>query len=327
MYSWIRWNGTSISFRDDRSPQETAVGCTPTVQSRPASPPELHGELLRELIMPPSSCPGPPCQDLYIYYLKGRVAPDPVLGDPGFIGNWEEEQDSFLFFKCDCEPLVQGLLERQPQLELADRFEMTYDQWHGGPLEAFHVGQLHVTPPWLANGQTDAAPSILLDPGVVFGTGTHPTTNDCLNALQSAFKRLPVARVLDLGTGTGLLALAAARLGASHIVAVDLNALAAATALRNVRMNAMADRILVVRGDAKNFMDLPCDLMVSNIHYEVMRLLVAAPGFRTKKQFILSGLLRSQAREIEHQLMQGPARILEKWDRDGIWYTFYGAHA
>ena len=327
MCCWIRWNGTSISFPVSSSPLEIAVAETQTVHSRPAKPPDQLGELLRGFMMPPSTLPEPPCQELYIYYLKGRVAPDQALQDPAFIGNWEEEQDSFLFFSNDSEPLVQGLLARQPQLELADCFEMTFDQWHGGPLRPFHVGQLHVTPPWLADGQADGAPSILLDPGVVFGTGTHPTTHDCLTALQSAFERQPVARVLDLGTGTGLLALAAARLGASHVVAVDLNALAAVTALRNVRMNAMADRILVVRGDAKNFMDLPCDLMVSNIHYEVMRLLVTAPGFRAKKQFILSGLLRSQAREIEHQLMQGPARILEKWDRDGIWYTFYGVHA
>jgi ribosomal protein L11 methyltransferase len=88
----------------------------------------------------------------------------------------------------------------------------------------------------------------------------------------------------------------------------------------------LAATVLVVRGDANNFMDLPCDLMVSNIHYEIMRELVAAPGFRTQKQFVLSGLLRSQAREIEYRLLQGSARILRKWDRDGIWHTFYGEH-
>jgi ribosomal protein L11 methyltransferase len=278
-------------------------------------------------MMPPTPCTQPPCQDLYIYYLKGRVAPDPAMETSAFIGNWEEEQDSFLFFSQDAEPLVQSLLVRQPQLEFIDHFEMTYDQWHGEALVPYCVGDLHVAPPWHEGARTGGRPPILLDPGVVFGTGTHPTTHDCLAALQLAFKQRPVTRVLDLGTGTGLLALAAARLGASRVLAVDLNALAATTALRNVRANDMADRILVVRGDAKNFMDLPCDLMVSNIHYEVMRFLVAAPGFQAKKQFILSGLLRSQAREIEHQLMQGPARILQKWDMDGIWYTFYGTHA
>jgi ribosomal protein L11 methyltransferase len=162
---------------------------------------------------------------------------------------------------------------------------------------------------------------------VVFGAGTHPTTRDCLAAVQAAFDRQPAGDVIDLGTGTGLLALAAVRCGAQRCVAVDLNRLAVETALGNVRRNKMVDRIVVVQGDAKNFIDLSWDLMISNIHYDVMRHIVAAPGFRVTKQFILSGLLRSQARLIENRLLQGGAKILQKWERDGVWFTFHGAHA
>jgi ribosomal protein L11 methyltransferase len=86
----------------------------------------------------------------------------------------------------------------------------------------------------------------------------------------------------------------------------------------------MCEQILVAQGDAKNFIDLPGDLMVSNIHYDVMRHIIAGKGFQASKQFILSGLLRSQASEVEAQLMSGRAKILEKWERDGIWTTFYG---
>jgi ribosomal protein L11 methyltransferase len=80
--------------------------------------------------------------------------------------------------------------------------------------------------------------TILMDPGVVFGTGTHPTTHDCLSALQLAFDRQAVTRVLDVGTGTGLLALAAAKMGRASRVAVDLNHLAAETA-RNAMCNTI----------------------------------------------------------------------------------------
>jgi hypothetical protein len=67
--------------------------------------------------------------------------------------------------------------------------------------------------------------------------------------------------------------------------------------------------MLVVRGDALNFMDPPSDLMISNIHYDVMRRMIAAPGIASgTQQFILSGLLRSQAREIEYQLQRLPVR-------------------
>ena len=160
--------------------------------------------------------------------------------------------------------------------------------------------------------------------GMVFGTGTHPTTQDCLMAVQLALAKDRVGCVLDLGTGTGLLALAAVRLGGETCVALDLNRLAVETAWRNVRLNKMTGQILVVQGDAKNFMDLPCDLMISNIHYDVMRYFLAGNGLWSSKQFILSGLLHSQARKIEARLMNGPAIILEKWERDGIWTTFYG---
>ena len=270
----------------------------------------------------------PPYRDLHIYYLKGRVRHHPVMDGSSFIGNWQEEEDAFLFFKSTAGHLVASILKHQPQLTLVDRYEMTYEQWQGGMPEPYRAGGLEVIPPW-----HDRAPkpvvggkTILLDPGVVFGTGTHPTTLDCLTAVQSAFKNQPIGQVMDLGTGTGLLALAAARLGAGRVVAVDLNGLAATTARRNVRFNDLDDTILVVQGDAKNFMDLPCDLMVSNIHYEVMRHLVDAPGFRNQKQFILSGLLRSQARDIEYRLRRSSARILHKWDQNGIWYTFFGEH-
>jgi ribosomal protein L11 methyltransferase len=266
----------------------------------------------------------PPYQDLFIYYIKGCARPDPVIDDTDFIGVWEEEEDSFLFFKKSSDAKVNALLDRQPHMELIDRFEMTYEQWQGGAVAPFKVGAVHVMPPWNATAQNDNMDSILLDPGVVFGAGTHPTTQDCLMAVQLALAKDRVGRVLDLGTGTGLLALAAIRLGGETCVALDLNRLAVETAWRNVRLNKMDEQILVVQGDAKNFIDLPCDLMISNIHYDVMHHFLAGNGFWASKQFILSGLLRSQARKVEARLMNGLAIILEKWERDGIWTTFYG---
>ncbi|MFZ1985798.1 MAG: 50S ribosomal protein L11 methyltransferase [Desulfatitalea sp.] len=266
----------------------------------------------------------PPYKELCIYYLKGRIIGDPIVGDEDFIGNWEEAEDSFLFFKQPDDGRVQALLAQQPHLALLDRFEMTYEEWQGGTMEPIRAGRLRVVPAWHAEAAALAGGDILLDPGVVFGTGTHPTTYDCLTALQLAFDARPVAEVLDLGTGTGLLALAAARLGARRVLAVDLNRLAAQTARVNVRTNGMDHRVLVVQGNAINFMDLSNDLMVSNIHYEVMRHLVVADGFAAQKQFILSGLLRTQAREIEYQLRRQPVEILRKWEHEHTWFTYYG---
>lgn len=265
-----------------------------------------------------------PYQDLFIYYLEGRVENSGSLqACPEFIGNWEEAGDSFLFFTRPSDETVKTLLDRQPHLALADSYRMAYADWQGGVVQPLSVGRLHIVAPWHDEPAPNGADTIVLDPGVVFGTGTHPTTHDCLTAIQLAMDRLAVRRVLDLGTGTGLLALSAARLGADQVLAIDLNYLAVQTAYRNVCLNKMQDRVLVAQGNAKNFMDLAGDLMVSNIHYDIMRVLVDASEFMAHKQYVLSGLLRSQAKQIEGLLLRC-STILQKWERDGIWYTYWG---
>lgn len=261
---------------------------------------------------------------LHIYYLKGRVKESAMTIPSGFIGNWEEEGESFLFFHKPADAWISRLLADQDQLELVDRFQMTYEEWQGAEILPFQVGRLQVIPSWYTVMGPSAGKYLRLDPGVVFGTGTHPTTRHCLEALQRVFEEHAINRVLDLGTGTGLLALASAALGARRVVAVDLNHLAVQTARRNVRYNEMAERILVVRGNAKNFIDLSCDLMVSNIHHEVMRQLVESPGFQHPKYFILSGLLRSQAKEIVSCLKRRSAVIVDQWEQDTVWHTIYG---
>lgn len=270
------------------------------------------------------SCLSSPYQDLFIYYLKGRLTGEEILQSDIYIGNWEEDDFSFLFFSQPAGQLVRNLLCAQPHLMLLDEYQMTYEEWQGGPIEKLKMGRFTVVPPWFRDELSTEKDTIFLDPGVVFGTGSHPTTRDCMTALQMAFAADPDMITLDLGTGTGLLAIAAARLGSPKVVAVDLNYLAARTALYNVRQNGLADQILVLRGDAEKCIDLPSDLVVSNIHYDVMKHLINSKGFLNSRQFILSGLLRSQARDIADQLLQYPVKIIKKWAYDGVWFTFYG---
>ena len=130
--------------------------------------------------------------------------------------------------------------------------------------------------------------------------------------------------MLDLGTGTGVLALAAARLGCNKIVAVDYNYLAAKTARGNVALNNLDDRILVVNGRAEEHTTIATDLLVANIHYEVMKELVRTEGFLRQKWFILSGLLRSEAGKIEDTLKTLPVLILKRWNQNDIWHTILG---
>jgi ribosomal protein L11 methyltransferase len=269
-----------------------------------------------------------PYNDLFIYYLEGRLKADKYLFGENFIGNWEEDNFSFLFFSRPARNDVEKLLRTQPQLTYVDTYHMSYDQWQSQAFTTVRYGKFCIMPPWEASTfqppQCGDEVPILLDPGVVFGTGTHPTTRSCLEALELAAAKSPPETVLDLGTGTGLLSLAAAKLGCRKTCAIDVNMLAALTARNNVIINRLEDSVLVAKGRAENFIDFPADLVIANIHYDIMQRLIDSSGFLQKEKFILSGLLRSEGKAVTHKLAQFPVKILKTWTQDGIWHTLYG---
>ncbi|NNK86484.1 MAG: methyltransferase [Desulfobacterales bacterium] len=129
---------------------------------------------------------------------------------------------------------------------------------------------------------------------------------------------------LDLGTGSGILAIAAAKLGCRKVLAVDSNLLAARTAQKNIQLNNVKENIMVIQGSAEIFIDNHVDLVIANIHFDVMKNLLNSKGFLSKKWFILSGLLRSQSENALFTLKQKGAKIVEKWNYDDIWHTFFG---
>jgi ribosomal protein L11 methyltransferase len=273
------------------------------------------------------ACVGPH-QELYIYYLKGRLKPENRMFQENFIGNWEEEDDSILFFSGAANRQIETLLLRQPQLHYVDSYHMSYDHWLGEAFSTFEHGKFRIIPPWEITSQsggdcTDKL-QILLDPGLVFGTGTHPTTRNCLEALELAARSQHFTTLIDLGTGTGLLALASARLGCKRAIGVDLNLLAAKTAQNNVRLNQLEDRVVIVQGRAEDMIVCPADLVIANIHYDVTRHLIASEGFLAKRHFILSGLMRSEIKDITGKLAERSAKILKQWTHDGMWHTIYG---
>jgi len=225
-----------------------------------------------------------PYEDLYIYYLEGCMEHGANISDSEFIGNWEEDGFSFLFFSRPSRAKVDELLKRHPSLTLIDEYYMTYNEWQGGAIAPFRAGQFAIVPPWhRESGILHEERLILLDPCVVFGTGTHPTTSDCLEALEIVFRRGDIKSVIDLGTGTGLLALAAAALGCNKTLAVDFNLLAVKTARKNIELNGFEDRLLAVHGKAEDLIFCPADLVIANIHYDVMKHLITSEWFLQKK--------------------------------------------
>lgn len=271
---------------------------------------------------------GKPYQNLYIYYLEGTFDSHTNFPRDHFIGNWEEEGFSFLFFEKPSEKEVLQLIASQSGMVLVDQYTMRYNQWLGEEPKPVHIGGFTITPPWYRDEkdgmENRVAQQILLDPGVVFGTGTHPTTHDCLIALEKICTLGSIETAMDLGTGTGLLAVAAAKLGCKKVLAADLNFLAVKTARNNIQLNGLEKVIAAVQGSALSLIEGSADLLITNIHYEVMKQLLGARGFLTKRYFILSGLLRSQAHDMENCLARLPVNMLEKWDVNGIWHTYMG---
>ena len=264
-----------------------------------------------------------PYEHLYIYYFNGIPQIDAsVESHPHFLGLWQEEEISFLFFSVPSNTLVEEITQKNSGIQWVDSYEMTGEQWHGDKILPYSIRELCIYPPWHPPEKDDPQrKDILMDPGVVFGTGRHPTTEDCLCLIHRLFTRERIGSVLDIGTGTGLLALGAAALGCSRVMACDFNLLAVRTCLNNIRLNRFEDRMLVFRARGEQIMDIPCDLLVANIHYDVMRHMIEQPSLLKKKWVILSGLLHSEAEKVMACLSEKPVHVVERRCPDGVWNT------
>ena len=264
-----------------------------------------------------------PYNDLYVYHIKGRVTDrDELKLGNSFIGNWVEDDFSFLFFSAVSSDPVSALIKNRFDLELIDNYHFTYEEWQGGGLTSVKIDNFLIVPPWEDEGTSPDAIKIIMDPGVVFGTGIHPTTRDCLKAISHTKKYYSFKKVLDIGTGTGILAIATACLGAREVLAIDLNPLAMKTAKKNVVLNKFENVIRASEGRAEDFIDESADLVVANIHYEVIKRILGHKGFIQKGYFIFSGLMRSQARDIKDMADGHDLIILKEWDHEMTWYTF-----
>ncbi|KJR43985.1 Ribosomal L11 methyltransferase [Candidatus Magnetoovum chiemensis] len=268
-----------------------------------------------------------PYEYLWIYYLKGTLKLKETLKN-SFIGNWEEDGFSFLFFSEPSDQIVERIIAEDRDLELIDKYEMTGEAWHGEPIESYRSGIFCISPPWkIPYINEPNLKHILLDPCVVFGTGRHPTTEDCLKYIEYLCSNEQIETVIDIGTGTGLLAIAAAMAGCKKILAIDFNLLAVKTAQNNIKLNSLEDKILAVQARGEDFILIPSDLLIANIHYDVMRHLLENPHFLDHKWFILSGLLKSEVNKVIDKLNQKNIRIVEISSKEGVWNTILAEYS
>ena len=151
---------------------------------------------------------------------------------------------------------------------------------------------LVIRPSWIACDPAPGEEVIVIDPKMAFGVGSHPTTALSLRFLRGLCAG---ARVLDVGTGTGILAIAAARWGAREVVAVDTDPAAVENALESVRRNREARRVRILRGSAAEAAGT-FDVAVANLlSSELARVMPSLPrGWRRAATLIVSGFLREE---------------------------------
>jgi ribosomal protein L11 methyltransferase len=194
-------------------------------------------------------------------------------------------------------------------------------------LHAHTLGRLTIAPTWLAEG-LDPASTIVIDPGMAFGTGDHPTTRGATRLLQDVVQ--PGLVVADLGAGSAVLSIAAAKLGASRVFAIEYDGEAIANAEENVRRNGVDGVVHVFEGDASILLPLvaPVDTVVANIISSVLvELLPAIHGaLRPGGRAVLAGILLEE-REAMLEALGADGWHLEREDVEDVWWSITIAKA
>jgi len=192
--------------------------------------------------------------------------------------------------------------------------------------------RLTIKPTWEAYSPSPEEIILELDPGMAFGTGTHATTALCLRTLEKVVQ--PGDDVIDVGTGSGILSIAAAKLGAKHVLAVDLDPVAVSSATENAKLNDLDNIITVKLSDLLGVLKaseteassqlgvtIPVKVVVANILAEIILLFVndVYDVLQSGGYYVASGIITSKEADVEKALVAANFEIVDKnYDSDWV---------
>ncbi|MEG1310999.1 MAG: 50S ribosomal protein L11 methyltransferase [Romboutsia sp.] len=168
-----------------------------------------------------------------------------------------------------------------------------------------------VKPTWEEYKEQTGDLIIELDPGMAFGTGTHETTTMCIRELEKYTKE--DSKVFDIGCGSGILAIAAAKLGAKNVIAVDLDEVAVKVSKENVAANNVDEDVEVLYGNLTDVIKDKADVIVANIMADIIMILVKDIHNFMKEDavFISSGIIHAKVDEVSASLIENGFEIIE----------------
>lgn len=177
---------------------------------------------------------------------------------------------------------------------------------------------LVIVPAWEDYDKKEDEKVIILDSGMAFGTGTHETTKMCVSFIEQTVSEN--TRVLDIGTGSGILAIASSLYGANDITAIDIDELAVKIAKENVMINGKENVINVMQGDLLRDIDGKYDLIIANIVADIIKILI--PDIRRflneNGKFIISGIIKEREKEVFDFALEHGFKV-EKCESQGGW--------
>ncbi len=223
----------------------------------------------------------------------------------------------------DTESVLCFLREKMAALSNAGSLDITVgrvrdDDWVARWKETFRpieTSRMVICPEWLSV-DTDKN-VLLLDAGIAFGTGQHETTSMCISFAEDLC--LDGKTVLDIGSGSGILGLAALKQGAAHATLIDIDRQAAEIAAHNAEINALTDRCEIICGDLTEKVGGVFDLVFANLTADILTRLYDGIGAVVRKgsYIILSGILDSKLAEVE-TLYGGKFRVVQTAEK-GEW--------
>lgn len=267
---------------------------------------------------------------------------DPIFGE-GYEGDWDYFDKSEMTFEYDgaliktyvedtgMEALIEAIKERIEGLgefgldyapgtiETSEVFESDWANEWKKYYKPTKIGEhIVIKPSWEAYEPEPSDLIIEIDPGGAFGSGTHETTSMCIEQLDKRVK--PDTTVFDIGCGSGILAIAAAKLGAKEVIAVDLDEAAVVTSKENVILNHVENQVEVIHGNLMDVVDGKADIVVANIIADIICFLSESihQFLHQDSVFIASGIINTKLEQVLTTLKANNLEIVEVVEK-GEW--------